>query len=86
MESIDAGILYGESLHLNVPQAVDTLRYFAGWADKGAGQSLPIPNGLACTQNEPLGVCAAIVPWNAPLYLYQQLHLLDSANTPCALV
>lgn len=71
LEAIDAGILYGESLHLSVPQAVDTLRYFAGWADKGAGQSLPIPNGLAYTQHEPLGVCAAIVPWNAPLYAYQ---------------
>ncbi|BCR83247.1 putative aldehyde dehydrogenase [Aspergillus chevalieri] len=69
LEAIDAGILYGESLHLSVPQAVDTLRYFAGWADKGAGQSLPIPNGLAYTQHEPLGVCAAIVPWNAPLMI-----------------
>ena len=81
LESIDAGILYEESLHFNVPQAVDTLRYFAGWADKGAGQSLHIPNGLAYTQNEPLGVCAAIVPWNAPLYVYQPSHLLDRANT-----
>lgn len=69
LESIDAGILYGDSLNFNVPQTVDTLRYFAGWTDKGAGQSLHIPNGLAYTQNEPLGVCAAIVPWNAPLMI-----------------
>lgn len=80
LESIDAGILYGESLQFNVPQAVDTLRYFAGWADKGAGQSLHIPDGLAYTQHEPLGICAAIVPWNAPLYVYQSPLILDHAN------
>ena len=67
LEAVDAGILIGESKHLHLPQAVEVLRYFAGWADKVSGQSLEIPNGVALTKREALGVCAAIVPWNAPL-------------------
>lgn len=67
LEAIDAGILLGESRHLHISQSIETLRYFAGWADKLSGKSLDIPNGIAITKREPLGVCAAIVPWNAPL-------------------
>lgn len=53
--------------------AVDTLRYYAGWATKIAGESF-IPNlgarpdddFMVSTLREPIGVVAAIVPWNAP--------------------
>jgi (Z)-2-((N-methylformamido)methylene)-5-hydroxybutyrolactone dehydrogenase len=46
-------------------------RYFAGWADKIAGESLPSdkPNFVTFTRREPVGVVAAIVPWNSPLLL-----------------
>ena len=46
-------------------------RYFAGWADKIAGESVPTmqPNFVAFTRREPIGVVAAIVPWNSPLLL-----------------
>jgi len=67
LEALDAGVLFGESKGLHIPQATETLRYFAGWADKIAGQLLSIPQGYAYTRREPLGVCAAVVPWNAPL-------------------
>lgn len=67
LEALDAGILFGESKALHITQATDTLRYFAGWADKITGQLLSIPQGHAYTRREPVGVCAAIVPWNAPL-------------------
>ena len=67
IEAVDAGILFGESKGLHVGQAVETLRYFAGWADKIAGQSLHIPQGYAYTRREPLGVCSAVIPWNSPL-------------------
>ncbi|KAK9444583.1 Aldehyde dehydrogenase [Metarhizium brunneum] len=69
LEALDAGILAGESKGLHVPQACETLRYFAGWADKITGQLLHIPQGYAYTRREPIGVCAAIVPWNAPLII-----------------
>jgi len=68
IEALDAGVLFNESKYMNVANAIECLRYFAGWADKIDGKSLRIPNGFAYTQREPIGVCATIVPWNAPLY------------------
>ena len=69
LEAIDAGILFSDSIGLNVPQSVSCLRYYAGWADKIDGKVLDMDVGVAYTFREPLGVCAAIVPWNAPLYV-----------------
>lgn len=67
IEALDAGIIFNESRHMNVMNAIECLRYYAGWADKIDGKSLRVPNGFAYTTREPIGVCAAIVPWNAPL-------------------
>ncbi|KAK3900708.1 putative aldehyde dehydrogenase [Staphylotrichum tortipilum] len=69
LEALDAGIVFGDSKALNIPQSTETLRYFAGWADKLSGKLLSIPQGYAFTRREPLGVCAAVVPWNAPLMI-----------------
>lgn len=69
LESLDAGILYRDSTGLHIPQSVENLRYFAGWADKVDGETLKIQEGMAITHREPIGVCAAIVPWNSPLYV-----------------
>ncbi|PKX97961.1 putative aldehyde dehydrogenase [Aspergillus novofumigatus IBT 16806] len=69
LEAVDAGILYTDSMGMNIPQAVANLRYYAGWADKIDGKTLEIPGGVGYTFREPLGVCAAIVPWNAPLMI-----------------
>jgi betaine-aldehyde dehydrogenase len=51
--------------------AVDTLRYFAGWADKIDGRHVSLPNRdgrrfHSYTVREPVGVVAAITPWNSP--------------------
>lgn len=67
LEALDVGVLFGESKALHIPQATETLRYFAGWADKISGSLLNIPGGYAYTRREAIGVCAAIIPWNAPL-------------------
>lgn len=67
LESLDAGILYNDSTGLHVPQALENLRYFSGWADKVDGLALSIPEGMAYTRRDPYGVCAAIVPWNSPV-------------------
>lgn len=67
LESVDAGLLYRESSGLFIPQAIETLRYYAGWADKIDGQSLQIPQGMTYSRRVPIGVCSAIVPWNVPL-------------------
>lgn len=67
LEAVDAGVLFTDSMGMNIPQAIGCLRYYAGWADKVDGKVLEMDGGIAYTHREPLGVCAAIVPWNAPL-------------------
>jgi aldehyde dehydrogenase (NAD+) len=59
-----------ESRHIDVPAAVECLQYYAGWADKIEGETIPVRgNYLAYTLREPVGVVATIVPWNFPLLL-----------------
>src|ERR1700759_770269 len=62
-------------------------RYFAGWADKLAGESIPSdkPNFVAFTQRVPVGVVAAVVPWNSPLLLLSW-KLAPALATGCTMV
>ena len=55
---------------IDVAMAIETFRYYAGWADKVTGDTLPV-NGpfFTYTLREPVGVVGAIVPWNFPLNL-----------------
>ncbi|KAJ6088628.1 Aldehyde dehydrogenase N-terminal [Penicillium sp. IBT 16267x] len=69
LEAVDSGTLFTDSMGLNIPQAVGCLRYYAGWADKIDGKTLEMDGGIAYTHREPLGVCGAIVPWNAPFMI-----------------
>ncbi|KAJ5683535.1 aldehyde dehydrogenase [Penicillium macrosclerotiorum] len=53
-----------------IQMAADLFEYYAGWADKHAGESFPADDGfLKIVQHEPLGVCAGILPWNGPIGL-----------------
>src|SRR2546427_125011 len=55
---------------IDVAMAMETLRYYAGWADKVTGDTLPVSgNFFTYTLREPVGVVGAIVPWNFPLNL-----------------
>jgi aldehyde dehydrogenase (NAD+) len=55
---------------IEIAMSVDVLRYFAGWADKITGDTLPVSgNFLTYTLKEPVGVVGAITPWNFPLNL-----------------
>jgi betaine-aldehyde dehydrogenase len=71
METIDNGKPLGMSLMADLPNLIDTFRYFAGWADKMEGRAIPVPPAfdhqiLAYTIREPLGVIGAISAYNAP--------------------
>jgi aldehyde dehydrogenase (NAD+) len=58
--------LFESKIELNM--TVSTLRYYAGWADKITGDTLPVDGAfLVYTLREPVGVVGAIVPWNFPL-------------------
>jgi len=55
---------------IDVGMTVETLKYYAGWADKYGGNVVPVETGdFVFTDRVPLGVVGAIVPWNFPLNL-----------------
>jgi acyl-CoA reductase-like NAD-dependent aldehyde dehydrogenase len=70
LETRDNGKRYSESAGA-IGLVPSWLRYFAGLADKVGGSVIPVdkPNVLNFTRSEPLGVVAAIIPWNSPLWL-----------------
>ncbi|MBK0420017.1 aldehyde dehydrogenase family protein [Leucobacter sp. CSA1] len=88
LESLDMGGLPGASLAMHIPNFVASLRYYAGWADKLTGETLPNDGymgrpAFAYTQREALGVIAAIVPWNSPIMIlgWKLAPALATGNT-----
>ncbi|MCA1454510.1 aldehyde dehydrogenase family protein [Bradyrhizobium sp. BRP22] len=70
LESLDAGKPIAAVLRQDFPAAIDTLTYYAGWADKIGGDVVSTrDDALTYTVREPVGVVAAIVPWNFPLMI-----------------
>ncbi|MFA5957625.1 aldehyde dehydrogenase [Hyphomicrobium sp.] len=69
VESLDSGKPKAHIAAVDIPLAVGALRYNAGWCTKLAGETIPVtaPDMLVYTKREPVGVVAAIVPWNFPL-------------------
>jgi aldehyde dehydrogenase (NAD+) len=70
LETLHNGKPIFESRQIEIPAAAECLEYYAGWADKVTGETIPVKgNYLTYTLREPLGVIGAIVPWNFPLLL-----------------
>lgn len=74
IESVDSGAVYTLALKTHVGMSIDVWRYFAGWADKIEGSTIPVnaarPNNvLTFTKKEPIGVVGLITPWNYPLMM-----------------
>ena len=70
LETLHNGKPISESRHIEIPAAAECFEYYGGWADKVMGETVPVKgNYLNYTLREPLGVCAAIVPWNFPLLI-----------------
>jgi len=70
LETLHNGKPISEARHVEIPAAAECLEYYAGWADKVMGETIPVKgNYLTYTLREPIGVVAAIVPWNFPLLL-----------------
>jgi len=68
LESMDAGKPLSATRRQDLPAAIDSLRYYAGWADKLEGQVVSArTDALTYVLREPVGIVAAIVPWNFPL-------------------
>jgi aldehyde dehydrogenase (NAD+) len=70
LETLDNGKPIFESRYVDIPMVAEVFRYYAGWATKIHGETVPVRGPfLNYTLREPLGVVAAIVPWNFPLLL-----------------
>lgn len=69
LETLDNGKPFKSAVG-DVMAAVATIRYFAGFADKVHGKTIPMDgNTFAYTRREPIGVIGQIIPWNVPLLM-----------------
>jgi aldehyde dehydrogenase (NAD+) len=70
LESLDSGKPVSTIRRQDLPAVLDTLTYYAGWADKINGRVVPTrADALTYVVREPVGVVGAIVPWNFPLMI-----------------
>uniref|UniRef100_A0A8R1I8F3 Aldedh domain-containing protein n=1 Tax=Caenorhabditis japonica TaxID=281687 RepID=A0A8R1I8F3_CAEJA len=70
LESLDNGKPYAVAYNADLALSIKTLRYYAGWADKNHGKTIPIEGDyFTYTRHEPVGVCGQIIPWNFPLLM-----------------
>jgi len=70
LESLDNGKPVRDSLAADLPLTIKCYRYYAGWADKIHGKTIPVDGDFFCyTRHEPVGVVGQIIPWNFPLLM-----------------
>jgi aldehyde dehydrogenase (NAD+) len=70
LESLDNGKPISDAKAADLPLTIDCLRYYAGWADKIHGQTIPIRgNYFTYLRREPVGVAGQIIPWNFPMLM-----------------
>ncbi|XP_046581559.1 retinal dehydrogenase 2-like isoform X1 [Haliotis rubra] len=84
LEVINSGKTYREAFFVDVLSSVRVLRYFAGFADKISGKTIPIDGEYFCyTRPEPVGVIGQIIPWNfpIPMMVYKIAPALACGNT-----
>jgi phenylacetaldehyde dehydrogenase len=92
LEVLDNGLPMELAQYTIAGYAADFLRYYAGWATKFHGSTIPVspsgvPNGesLTYTKREAIGVVAAIIPWNAPIAMFI-LKLAPALATGCTVI
>jgi aldehyde dehydrogenase (NAD+) len=86
LETLDNGKPIQETLNADVPLAIEHMRYYAGWATKIVGQTIPVSgNYFNYTRHEAVGVVGQIIPWNFPL-LMAMWKLGAALATGCTVV
>jgi aldehyde dehydrogenase (NAD+) len=84
LETLDNGKPLSVSRTVDLPLAIACYRYYAGWADKIQGKTIPIQGNYFCyTRREPVGVIGQIIPWNFPLLMqaWKLAPALAAGNT-----
>ncbi len=71
LETLDNGKPLRVARRGDIPFAVRHFKYYAGWAGKLEGNTIPVslPNQFVYTLREPMGVVGLIIPWNFPLLM-----------------
>lgn len=70
LETLDNGKPYGDAFNIDLTLVIKCFRYYAGWADKLHGKTIPIDGPFLCmTRHEPVGIVGQIIPWNFPLLM-----------------
>ena len=86
LEALDNGKPFEFAKAADIALSIKTYRYYAGWADKIHGQTIPIAGPYLCyTKEEPVGVAAQIIPWNFPA-LMQAWKLGPALASGCTVV
>src|SRR6516165_243053 len=90
LECLDQGKPLFLTRAADIPVSIDQLRYYAGWATKIEGNTIPLsarPGGsfLAYTLREPIGVVGQIIPWNFPMIM-ATLKLAPALAVGCTAV
>src|SRR3974390_2586225 len=86
LESLDNGKPYHVALAADLPLTIACYRYYAGWADKIQGKTIPVQGNYFCyTKLEPVGGVGQIIPWNLPL-LMQAWKLGPALAAGCTVV
>ncbi|XP_042498499.1 aldehyde dehydrogenase family 2 member B7, mitochondrial [Macadamia integrifolia] len=71
LETWDNGKPFEQAAKAEVPMLARLMRYYAGWADKIHGLTVPADGPYHVqTLHEPIGVAGQIIPWNFPLLMY----------------
>ena len=84
LESLDNGKPLSIAKAVDVTKSIACYRYFAGWADKVQGKTIPVDGNFFCyTRHEPIGVVGQIIPWNYPLLMqaWKLAPALATGNT-----
>jgi aldehyde dehydrogenase (NAD+) len=84
LESLDCGKPVSVARAVDVAKTIACYRYFAGWADKVQGKTIPIDGDFLCyTKHEPIGVVGQIIPWNYPMLMmaWKLAPALATGNT-----
>lgn len=70
LEALDNGKPFKDARNVDLPLTINCLRYYAGYADKIHGQTIPIRGDFHCySRREPVGVVGQIIPWNFPMLM-----------------
>ncbi len=86
LESLNNGKTYREALRGDIPPSWDVFYYYAGWARKIYGETIPVDGEyLNYTLREPVGVVGMITAWNYPLLL-AAWKVAPALATGCSMV